>query len=141
MNLIVLGVFFVVYKVIPSFEGILMFVLYSILLYILIVSFSILTSTLFVRFRDLGTIWEVILSVLMYASPIIYPLSMLPDKFHSFVLMNPLAFIIHYSKQGAISGIFSSPDKFIILFVCILLIAVLSFLVFRKYERRVAEFV
>jgi len=141
VNLIVLGIFFVIYDITPTLEGVLMFVLYSILLYILVVAFSFLTSTLFVRFRDLGTIWEVLLSVLMYASPIIYPLSMLPDKYHSFVLMNPLAFIIHYSKQGVINQIFTSFEKFAILTVSVLLLTIFAYIIFKKYERRVAEFV
>jgi len=141
MNLIVLAIFFVIYGVAPSLSGILIFIFYSLLLYILIVSFSLVASTLFVRFRDLGTIWEVLLMVLMYASPIIYPLTMLPETLRPFILLNPLAFIIHYSKQGLISNIFSNAEYFIILSFCVILIAIIAFLIFKKTEKRVAEFI
>jgi len=40
MNLVVLAVFFFVYHVTPSLSGIIMFLIYSILLYVLIVAFS-----------------------------------------------------------------------------------------------------
>ena len=41
----------------------------------LIVRGRLLLATLFVRFRDVGQVWELVLQMLFYASPIIYPVS------------------------------------------------------------------
>lgn len=139
MNLVVLALFFVIYHKIPSLAGVLMFLVYAILLYVLIVAFSFLTATLYVRFRDLITIWEVLLSVLMYASPIIYPITMLPERIRHYILLNPLAFIINYSKEGLISNNFVIFSHFLILFVSTAAILGGSILIFNKYEKRVAE--
>jgi ABC-2 type transport system permease protein len=141
MNLIVLSFFFVLYGKMPSLTGVIMFIIYSALLYILIVAFSFLTASLYVRFRDLVTIWEVLLSVLMYASPIVYPLAMMPERIQHLILINPLAFIINYSKQGLVSNNFTSPKYFIILFFCTIIILIVSFLIFKKSEKKVAEFI
>jgi ABC-type polysaccharide/polyol phosphate export permease len=141
MNLIVLALFFLFYHKIPTLSGIAMFVTYSILLYILAVTFSFLTAPLFVRFRDLSTIWEVLLSVLMYASPIIYPLAMMPVKYQYIILLNPLAFIINFAKQGLINNSFSGTLHVVLLVLCIICAAVISFFVFRKYEKTVAELI
>lgn len=139
MNLIVLAVFFFVYKVTPSFSGIIMFLVYSILLYALIVAFSFLTAPLFVRFRDLSMIWEVFLTVLLYASPIIYPLSMMPEKIQHIMLLNPLAFIIHFSKQGLITNYFTNAWNFGYLLIGVIGIFAISLLIYKKTEKKVAE--
>lgn len=141
MNMVVLALFFILYHKIPSLSGILMFMIYSILLYVLIVAFSFLTSTLYVRFRDLITIWEVILSVLLYASPIIYPITMMPEKIQNLMLVNPLAFIINYSKEGLISNNFTNIKYFSILFFCTVSILIVSYLLFKRNERKVAEYI
>lgn len=139
MNLIVLIVFFVIYNVTPSFSAILMFIVYSILLYALIVAFSFLTAPLFVRFRDLSMVWEVLLTVLLYASPIIYPLSIMPENIQKIMLFNPLAFIVHFSKQGLISGYFTNIWNISYIVMGVVLIFIFSFLIFRKTEKNVAE--
>jgi ABC-2 type transport system permease protein len=141
MNLIVLGVFFAIYHKVPTLDGVLMFFVYSVLLYILAVAFSFLTAPFFVRFRDLSTIWEVLLSALMYASPIIYPLTTLPAKYRQIVLLSPLAYIIDYSKEGLINGNFTTFWHFMAMFAGISVAAVVAFLVFRKYEKTVAELI
>jgi ABC-2 type transport system permease protein len=138
-NLFVLVVFFFIYSKMPSLEGIIFFILYIICLYILILAFSFLTAPLFVRFRDLSMIWEVLTSMLMYAAPIVYPLSLLPQHLQRVVLFNPLSFIIHFAKQGLISNHFATPLQFIVMVSCCILILCISFLIFRKTEKKVAE--
>jgi len=141
MNLVVLAFFFILYNKMPSFAGIFMFLIYSILLYILIVAFSFLTATLYVRFRDLITIWEVLLSVLMYASPIIYSITMMPERIQNWILLNPLAFIINYSKEGLVSNNFPRVGYFLLLLLGTVVILALSMLIYKKYEKKVAELI
>ncbi len=141
MNLIVLIFFFILYGKVPSFIGILMFFVYASILYVLIVAFSFLTATLYVRYRDLSTIWEVLLSVLLYASPIIYPITMMPEKIQNWLLVNPLAFIINYSKEGLISNNFTKVGYFFLLLLGTSLIFIVSMLVYKKYEKKVAELI
>lgn len=141
MNLIVLTVFFFVYHITPTFGGIAMFFIYSILLYVLIVAFSFLTAPLFVCFRDLAMIWEVLLTVLLYASPIIYPLAMMPEYIQKIMLFNPLAFIIHFSKRGLIENYFTNGWNFLFLIIGVVGIFTISFLIFRKTEKKIAEYI
>ena len=139
MNLIVLSVFFIVYGITPSIPAILMFFFLSLLLYILIIAFSFLTAPLLVRFRDLSMIWEVLLQILMYASPIIYPLAMMPEYIQKIMLFNPLAFIIHFSKRGLIENYFTNFSNVLYLTIGVIVIFVVSLLIYKKTERRVAE--
>lgn len=141
VNLLVLVIFFIAYGVVPSVAGILMFLVYIILLYILILSFSFIAAPLLVRFRDLSMIWEVLLSVIMYAAPIVYPLSIVPENIQRILLFNPVGFIIHFSKQGLISDHFATTVQIILFAFCLAVFAAFSYFVFRKYEKKVAEYI
>lgn len=59
---------------------------------------SLLLSTLFVRIRDVGQIWNVFSRALFYASPILYPLEQVPDRFQEIVALNPLAPILTQAR-------------------------------------------
>ena len=51
---------------------------------------AVLLSTVYVWLRDLEHIWHVVLRVLFYATPILYPLELVPESFRWLVALNPL---------------------------------------------------
>lgn len=51
-------------------------------------------SALFVKFRDIAYIWEVLTQAAFYATPILYPLTLVPDVAQKYLLLNPVAQII-----------------------------------------------
>ena len=67
---------------------------------LLSVGIAFILATLFVRYRDLGPVWEVFLQAFMYATPIIYPITMLfangtqPTWYARAVMLNPMAQIV-----------------------------------------------
>lgn len=69
-------------------------------LFIMTWGVALLLATLYVKFRDIGQIWEVFLQAGMYATPIIYPLTFITNQGANGVLagkiimLNPLAQII-----------------------------------------------
>jgi ABC-type polysaccharide/polyol phosphate export permease len=140
MNLIIVAFFFAIKGFMPSIASILVFFVFSILLYIVILSFSLIAAPLYVKFRDLSMIWEVLLMVLMYASPIIYPLSVLPAKYHVFLLMNPLAFIINFTKEALIHNHFAISPQYVIVFSVIVFAGLaLGIFSYRKLIPKIAE--
>jgi len=50
-------------------------------LYILALGIAMILSTMFVYYRDIAHIWEVVLQAMFYAVPIIYPLSMVQKNY------------------------------------------------------------
>jgi ABC-type polysaccharide/polyol phosphate export permease len=100
MNIIVIVIFFVWYSYWPGISAVFIFAFYSILTYILIVSFSFIAAPIYVKFRDLSHIWEVTCSALFYASPVIYPLNIIPSKYRMIILVNPMGFIVHFTKTA-----------------------------------------
>ena len=56
---------------------------------------AIILSTLYVRFRDMAPIWEVVAQVLFYATPIIYPLTLVPYHWVRVLMMlNPFGQVV-----------------------------------------------
>jgi lipopolysaccharide transport system permease protein len=56
--------------------------------------FGILISSLTTKYRDLTNLLSFGVQLWMYATPIIYPLSFIPEKYKIFILANPLSSII-----------------------------------------------
>ncbi len=139
MNLVVIMAFFIWENYLPSLGAILMFFLFSILTYVLILSFGLLTAPLYVKFRDLILIWEVAISALFYATPIIYPLQMLPDWIQRILLLNPMAFIIHFTKESLANNHFASPVQNMAFFLSVLVFLGLGIFSYRKLSSRIAE--
>jgi ABC-2 type transport system permease protein len=63
-------------------------------LYIFILGIALILSTLFVRLRDIGQMWELALQLMFYASPIIYPIGFLPPALRKVAFLNPFVQVL-----------------------------------------------
>lgn len=139
MNMVVIVLLCLYKQFLPSFASLVLFVLFLVLTYILILAFSLLTAPLYVRFRDLSMIWEVIVTALFYATPIIYPLTKMPDYLQRLMLLNPMGFIIHFTKESLVSNHFAAPWQYIGFVIGLALFTLLSIFVYRKVSPHIAE--
>ena len=65
---------------------------------------SLILSAAFVRFRDISYIWEVVLQMLFYLTPIIYPIARIPYvELQKFVLLSPIAQVIQDARYALVS--------------------------------------
>ncbi|WP_156485019.1 ABC transporter permease [Erwinia sp. ErVv1] len=75
-------------------------------------------SALGVYLRDIGQTISILMTVLMFLSPIFYPISALPVKFQSIIMLNPLTFIIEQAREVLVWGRF--PDFYgIAIYTCV----------------------
>ena len=126
----------------------LLFIVYIAELYMLILGISFLLSVVYLKFRDLVEIWTILITAGFYATPIIWPLNRIPEKYHKLVYINPMAFIVEYSKRVLVEGRIiddtGSVKMFLIGNAIILaesvILLVVGFLVFRKMSPRSAEY-
>jgi ABC-2 type transport system permease protein len=91
LNLIAVFVFMLIYGVDPQWTW-LGLPLILVALMVFTTAVSMLLSALYVRFRDVAIIWSVVVQVLFYASPILYPIEILPDdsELQTLIQLNPL---------------------------------------------------
>lgn len=140
MNLAIIFIFALVLQFVPSMLAIALFFVAVIATYILIVAFSLLTAPLFIRFRDLQMIWEVASQILFYASPIIYPLSIIPDNVQRVVLISPIAFIIHFTKESLVNNHFADIWQYGAFCILLVTFFTLSVLAYQRLSGRIAEY-
>lgn len=123
-------------------------------LFILVFAISLILSTLFVRFRDIGPIWEVFLQILFYATPIIWPFSYIlvhssiPGWVTKLILINPFAQIIQDIRFNLLAPIpqlqtvWNQIHQWYIAIIPILIVIILfvvASLYFRKRSKTFAE--
>ncbi|HEY7255342.1 MAG TPA: ABC transporter permease [Solirubrobacterales bacterium] len=101
LNLIVVFVFILAYGVDPTWTW-LLFPLAMLALFVLTTAVSMLLSVLYVRYRDVAIIWVVIAQVLFYATPVIYPVKIIPEQYKQFLFVNPLAVIFEQVRVWVI---------------------------------------
>lgn len=92
-----------------------------------------------VFFRDIGPAVSIITSVLMFLSPVFYPITAVPEEFRPFILLNPLTFIIEQSRAVLIWGKLPDWSGLFIYLVFALIIAWLGYAWFQKTRRGFAD--
>ncbi len=96
INMVVVCVFALINGVMPTWSWLLVPVVLA-EFYLLALGISFLFGSINVRFRDIASIWEVLLQGLFYAVPVIYPISMVAASSPTIariMLLNPIAQII-----------------------------------------------
>lgn len=98
--------------------------------------FGILISSMTTKYRDLTVLFSFIVSLWMYATPIVYPLSMVTsEKLRTLILLNPMTSIIEGFKYATLGeGYFSwGALGYSFAFMCILLL--FGIVIFNRVQR------
>ena len=96
-------------------------------------------SSLGVFLRDIGQIVGVAINMLMFLSPVFFPLSALPDQWKPILQINPLAHAIEQTRTVLILGQSPDPGYLIIGSIAGILICELSYRFFKKSQRAFAD--
>jgi len=135
--IVLLPIIFVLLGHMPA--TVLLFLPIHIIFFFFIYGAGLLLSSLFVYFRDLNQIWDVLVTVLFFCSPIIYPLSTIPAYLMPYYQLNPVTQFIGMYREVMVAG--GLPSLFsIAVVICFAIAAYLvGSLVFSKLQRRFAE--
>jgi ABC-2 type transport system permease protein len=105
VNLIAIGFFLALNRIVPRVEWLMILpLLLEIMVFTLAV--AVLLATLYVRFRDIAQLWDLVVQVLFFASPIFYPLGFLPPWAQPIAMLSPF---VHAMQE--IRGILLRPHE------------------------------
>lgn len=148
LNMVIFVIFMIINGVNPGW-GVLVFPLLIIELYILALSLGFFLSAAYVKFRDMNNIWEIILQAAFYATPILYPVSLVVaqnETLAKLLMLNPVAQIIQDSRYFLITDqstrtydIIDQPLLWFVPFLIVALIAVAASAYFRTHSKYFAE--
>src|SRR5687768_1908191 len=93
----------------PSAAMVGLYLLYLLHFIAIVSGFSLGASVLFMRYRDLHQIWEVVSHAGFFIAPIIYPLGILPERVHGYLYLWPPTPVILFARSVLVDG--EIPDR------------------------------
>ncbi|MFZ0592902.1 MAG: ABC transporter permease [Bryobacteraceae bacterium] len=91
-------------------------------------------ATANVYYRDVAHIVQILLQVWFYVTPIIYPLTIFPEKYRWMFQLNPLIYVLNDFRLAVYYGQMPRPQSVAASFACGLLSLLIGFAIFRKNQ-------
>ena len=137
------GIFLVVmafYGEYPSYE-LLALPAFVVLLIVTTLGVTFILGAANARYRDVGYVTPFLVQLWFFATPIVYPLSDVPDSIQSVYSLNPMVSVVEGFRWSFLGGSAPSAQDLAISTVAALIALVLGALYFRRLERTVADIV
>lgn len=103
------------------------------------VGFMLWLAPLNMLYRDVGHLMPRIVQILMFASPIMYPVSLIPEKYQDYYFLNPIACLLNAYRDVILLN--KSPDLWHLSYALMFTLALVYFgyRYFKKVEMRLAD--
>lgn len=107
---------------------------------LLMLGLGLASSAANVFFRDVQSLLTLVIQIWFYTSPIIYPVSMVPEDLHVFYFLNPMAGVLEAYRDVLLNA--QSPGSYLITSAIVsVIIFVAGFWFFKKVEFQFADIV
>jgi len=123
----------------PSGFRVMLFLFYTIQMWLVSVGFSLATSVLYLRYRDLTHLWDAASQAGFFVAPIVFPMDIMPERLHFYMYMWPPTPVIQYARQVLIDATVPSLRANLYLLGVTLAVLAIGIVVFRRYAPRAAE--
>ena len=97
--------------------------------------FGIIISSLTTKYRDLRFLVQFGVQLLMYATPVIYPVSVIPERFRWIILANPMTPIVEAFRYAFLGGGTVDSYHLVYSFVFMLVVVFLGSVIFNRVEQ------
>ncbi len=99
---------------------------------------SLMISSVNLFFRDLERLTSIFVTLLFYFTPVIYPETMIPEKYKSFINLNPLSPLMISWRNLFLNGTLE-PVSLTVVFAYSIFAFMLGYMVYRKLSWKFAE--
>lgn len=123
----------------PNIVNLIMLIPVVILIVVFAVSIGVLFGVINVFYRDIGQFFNIFLQFWFWLTPIVYPLSIVPEKFEIFIEYNPMAIMLKNFSMVFVEN--KMPDFISLSYMLLLTIFIflLAFRFFNLNSRRMAD--
>jgi len=98
-------------------------------------------SAIGVFLRDISQVTGMLTTILLFLSPVFYPVSRLPEQYRSWLMLNPLTFVIEEARKVLIHGQLPDASGWLVAMVTGLVCAWLGYWWFQRAKRAFADVV
>ena len=144
LSLIVVFIFALLNGIAPSWSWLIIIPLIF-ELYVFALGISFYLSAVYVRFRDVTYIWEIVLQAGFYASAIIFPLTLVPEIYQKWFFLNPIVQIVQDARYAIATDttitIWSIVNSWAVIvpFLIVTISAVIGGIYFKRRSKYFAE--
>lgn len=144
LTLVVFAAAVVTYLVVwgpsPAPRGLAAFGAYLFALASMVIGVSLATSVLFLRYRDLNQVWDMATQAGFFVAPIIYPLGVIPERFHLWLFLWPPTPVMEFARGALVDGVLPSWRGHLCLAAMVAVIVGSGALVYRRHAPRAVEY-
>nr|WP_321465549.1 ABC transporter permease [uncultured Desulfobulbus sp.] len=137
ISFVVYGVILATHGIVPS-AGVMWLPLLILLTILAALGFGYTLAALTVSYRDFRFLIPFMLQAMMYISPVIYPVKLVPSQYHWLLAINPMTGIID-AFRAAILGTPWNPTTLVVSTLVTIGLFLFGLFFFRKTERRFAD--
>ena len=109
------------------------------ILVILVISICLFVSSIQVRLRDISVALPLVLQVLVFTTPIVYPASAVPADLQSLYWLNPFAILVESFRDAVIGGGIPHARDMLYCTVIGVVCFLISYLIFKKIEPTIVD--
>ena len=137
ISFLVYGVILAVYGIVPS-AGIIWLPLLVVLTVLAALGFGYTLAALTVSYRDFRFLVPFMMQAMMYISPVVYPVTLVPERYHWLLALNPMTGIIGAFRSAVLDTPWN-PTTLVVSTLVTLVLFVFGLFFFRRTERRFAD--
>ena len=145
--LINLSIYFFVsivfFQKLPGIFSILYFIFAYFMFFTLMVGFSLYTSIWNVRLRDIGSIWDLVLQLMFWVTPIVYDINVIKQKSsiigNAIDKFNPVSVFLTVTRNAFIDNEITRPVLLLSWWGVALAVAISGYFYFKKNVKKIAE--
>lgn len=104
---------------------------------LLLVGLGCIISIAAVYFRDLIHILPAIMQAAFFLTPILYSIDQIPEKYHQFILINPIYYLIECFRLPIVQGTIPPVNHTILLIGSAILIFGTGIVLLKKYDNKI----
>jgi len=138
IEIFILEIVFIFFNIIPSASLILLPLLIA-LQSLFILGFLFVLSSIYVFIQDFRHIWNILLQVGFFATPIVYPISLLQEKAPLLLQINPMAHFISAYRALMVYTTYPTIKEVGILFLIAAMSFIIGYTIFKKLKTRIKE--
>jgi lipopolysaccharide transport system permease protein len=109
--------------------------IYIFILAILALGFGLIITAMTTKYRDLTFLVQFGVQLWMYATPVIYPISKIPDKYRWIILANPVSSVVEAFKYGFTGSGSFNPGGIIYSAVFAIILLFIGIAIFNRTEK------
>ena len=140
LNFIVFLMFLFFIKGLPSILS--LYIIAPIVgIFFLSLGLSFALSVFFIKYRDIGYLWDIFLQIGFWISPIAYPIDIVPVEFLEIYMLNPIARIVTLSRETILYNQLPNTMMLLISLVIPIILLILGYLLYRFNYRKFIEYI